>query len=217
MTSLREELQAPRRQPAASELAELCAYLDRQSRVHLAAWVAHAHGPDQYDDHLLLGIADADWHGEHAGALEMGIGGEIPHLEAWLDLFAMSDAEVVRDLGEVLWEREVVPGGRLDPLDFRITWEPLDVTQPAADAFAGLVRGIPGVRRIEGGRERLWKNGDEVRTTSRMFVGFDERRPHDFQQIESAIRASGVATTNFGISADLPNDPRVRTAVLYER
>jgi hypothetical protein len=222
MTStLREGLCTPRRDPDAFRVVELRAFLDGQSRIHLAGWVSHEHrlgnGEVDHDDHLLLGIDDADWQRDGLWALELGLNYfELPTLDAWLDLFSMAEAADVRRIGSVLWEREAEPSPELDPLDYTLTWEPLELEADAVAAFAGLVRHVPGVVRIEACRERLWKADEERRVETRLFVGFDERRPHDFEQIRSAMSEAGIDNRTFGISASLPSGPQ-RTAVLYER
>lgn len=222
MTSLRENLHPPRREIAADELERLRAYLDGQSRIRLAAFASHEHhgpgGAVDYDEHLLLGVADADYEGEHVRALDRGIEREIVGVHAWFDLFALSDADAVRGLAEVLWERNESPAGELDPLEFRLTWEPLDVSEAAVAAVAEHVRAIGGVRRVEAGRERLWKNGREVAAEVCFYVDFAIRRPNDFELLEDALRDAGaVPATSWQLSAGLPGDGRVRTAVLYAR
>jgi hypothetical protein len=221
VTTLREGLGAPRRALRADELARLRSYLDRQGRIRLAAWASHEHtGPGgvDHDDHLLLGVPDADFEGVHAQALDRGLEHELPGIHAWLDLFALSDVDAVRAFADVLWERGEAPAGDLDPLEFRLTWEPLEAPAAAVAAFARLVGGLPGVERVEGCLERLWKNERLVETETQLHVAFSERRPDDFDLIRGAVVESGVsASAGSSITAALPRDDRVRTAVLYAR
>lgn len=129
----------------------------------------------------------------------------------------MTDAVTVRKSFEVLWERDGRPLDDLDPLDFRFSWEPLEVPEPAAAAFAGLLRHLPLVRRVEATVERLWKNGSELRSNAQFYVEFIERRPHDFEHVSNAAREAGIALRRFGMTAGRPWDDRIRTAVLFER
>lgn len=216
MSTLRQGLLPPRREMPADDLARLQAYLDGQSRIHLAAWATHDHGADAIDDHVLLGVDDADLRGDDAWALEFGLMIEVPHPHpGWVDPFAMSEAETVKAFADVVWERHGEPSVELDPLDFRFTWEPLDVPASNTAAFRDLVAIVRGLVRVEAGTERLWKNGNEMRCSLRYFLDFDHREPRDFDRIGSALREAGIPAG--AMSAGLPREGQAVTAVLYER
>jgi hypothetical protein len=219
--TLRGGLCFPQRELDPATAGRLRAFLDGQRRIHLAAWVGHEHerpgGVADYDDHLLLGIDDADWQCGDLRALDLGLSSfELPAVHAWIDLFALRDAETVRETAVVLWEREPPASPELDPLDYRITWAPLELEAGVAAAFAELVRGVPGVVRIEAGWERLWKGETERLAERTFFVEFDERQPQDFEQLKHAMREAGIDTRNFAMTAALPAGGE-QTAVLYER
>jgi hypothetical protein len=209
---MRDQLDAPTESIPDPELLRVRAFLDEQSRVDLAVWVRHAQtGPQGpvYDHHLVLGVADDDYSTGDMGALEFGIG--IPHV-GWLDIFPLSEVDALRPFGTVVWSRDELPRTG-DPLDFRLTWEPLRVEPDVNNAFADRVRLVEGVTRIEAAIQRLWKDGSEVRHSSHLFVDFHARRPHDFAQIRSAANEAGVVIN--GITAGAPN-PDVQTTILYE-
>jgi hypothetical protein len=115
VTTLREGLVPPRHELPAPDAEALRRYLDGQRRVRLACWVGHDHGATR-DDHLLLGIDDADWRGGDLRALDLGLEHDLPSVHAWIDLFALSDADTARALGDVVWERSGEPSPALDPL-----------------------------------------------------------------------------------------------------
>lgn len=214
---MREGLDAPTEAIAAEELAAIRSYLDSQARIDLAIWVRHEQqgvdGP-QYDHHLMLGIADDDYAAGDMWALMVGIELRLRQ-PGWLDLFPLSEVEALRPLGTVVWERGARPRNG-DSLDFRFTYEPLEVDDEVAQAFAELVRVIDGVERIEGTLERLWHDDDEVEQTIQLHLGFRHRRPHDFEQVESAAREAGLTAPRMSMSAGLPTRPQVRTSTLYE-
>ena len=210
---MREGVDAPTESIPDEDLARVRSFLDAQSRVDVAVWVRHRHtGPEgvMYDHHLMLGLADDDCASGDMGALEVGIG--IPR-PGWLDVFPLSEVEALRSFGTVVWERDDGPRTG-DPLDFRFTWEPLQLEPEAVDAFATLVAAVEGVARIEGAIERLWKNGSEIRHSAHLYIDFRDRRPHDFERIENAAREAGLSI--HGTSAGLPNRSDVRTSTLYE-
>jgi hypothetical protein len=208
---MRDGLHAPAESIPQQDLERIRSFLDRQSRIDLAVWVMHeqqgAEGP-LYDHHLMLGVDDD--RSNDLGALELGI--EIPQ-PGWLDVFPLSEVELLRSLGAVVWERGHAPRAG-DPLDFRITWEPLEPEASVVEALRKLVRVVDGLVRIDGAVERLWKNGAEVRRANQLYLEFERRRPHDFEQIGSAARGAGLDV--HGMSAGLPADPRIRTSTLYE-
>jgi hypothetical protein len=212
---MRDGLAPPTESLPDEDLDGIRSYLDSQARVDLAVWVRHAHqGPDGpgYDHHLMLGVADDDYATGDMLALEVGIGLRQP---GWLDIFPLSEVQALRPFGTVVWERGSRPRSG-DPLDFRLTWEPLETEREVAKAFADLVRVVDGVARVEAALERLCKNGDEVRRAICLYLDFRYRRPYDFEQIQNAAREAGLTAPNVSMSAGLPSDPAVRTATLYE-
>jgi hypothetical protein len=210
---MRDGLDAPTLQLPVDNVAEVGAFLDGQSLIDLAVWVRHeqqgVEGP-LYDHHLMLGIPEDGYETGDPWALEVGI--EIPQ-PGWLDIFPLAEVEALRSFGTVLWERGGGPRGG-DPLDYRLTWEPLRLDRDVAAAFARLVRNVGAMSRIEGAVERLWKNGAEVRRSPQLYLEFAERRPYDFERIRSAAREAALEVG--GMSAGLPRNPRIRTATLYE-
>ena len=214
---MREGLDAPTESMSQEELNGVRSYLDSQARVDLAVWVRHEQqgvdGP-LYDHHLMLGVPDDDYAAGDMWALERGIELRQP---GWLDIFPLSEVAALRAFGTVVWERGDRPRSG-DPLDFRFTWEPLDVNDADAETFAELVRAVEVVDRVEGTVERLWKNGAEIERSVQLFIEFRHRRPHDFEQVQNAARKAGLTPkgVSAGMSAGLPRHPDVRTSKLYE-
>jgi hypothetical protein len=219
---MREGLDPPTADLPPADVEALRAFLDGQRRVDLLVWVRHEQqgvdGP-LYDHHLIFGVADDDYASGDMWALELGM--PVPGLQfdgpTWSDIFPLSEVEELKTFGTVVWERDPARATDGDPLDFHLTSEPLEVTADAIGAFAALVGALPTVDRVEADCQRLWNNGAEQSATARFFVQFSERRPHDFDQIQRAIRDAGLQTTSSSLTASLPNDDSARTMVLYER
>jgi hypothetical protein len=216
---MHEGLTAPTEDVAPETLTRMREFLDQQRAIALAVWVRHEQqgidGP-LYDHHTMLGVDDQLYADTDLWALERGIrlSAFVP---GWLDLFPLSEVEALRPVGQVLWERAASLGADLDPLDFRFTWEPLEVQEHAAASFANVARGLPELRRVEASRELLWKNGHTVQVRASFWLDFVQRRPGDFDGVKRALRESGISPREFSITAELPRVERVRTAVLYER
>ena len=102
-----------------------------------------------YDHHLMLGVDDDRYEAGDMAALERGIETECS-LPGWVDVFPLTEVQQLRGFGSVLWERSGDPDEALDPLDFRSTWEPIDVSSQSLETFAGLLsNAAPAVVRVE--------------------------------------------------------------------
>jgi hypothetical protein len=148
-------------------------------------------------------------------ALELGM--PLPALQfgepQWIpDIFALSEVETLRAVGTVLWEG----GDGADPLDFKLTYEPLEVDAEALGRFADLVAAEPGIRGVYGTRERLWEGDEEIRQSNHLYVDAEGVRVA-LSIVGDAARAAGLVSDGaFGASLAVPPDPQVRTATLYE-
>jgi hypothetical protein len=188
----------------------LRAFFDTQSRVKLAVWVRH----EQQDHHLMLGVDDGDFATGDMWALELGL--RLPPLQfegpTWIpDIFPLSEVEALRSFATVVWQGSPTGG---DPLDYRLTWEPLDAAPDARERFAALVAAEPSIRRVVGTRRRLWDAGDEVEATDQLFVEADDLR-HAVASVHDAARTAHVVSTRFETTLGPPRDPRVTVATIY--
>ena len=217
--STRSGLVAPTETVPQEDLARMREYLDVQSPIALAVWVRHGHpgsdGPG-FDHHTMLGVADERFDRGDMQAFEYGIERECS-FPGWLDVYPCSEVEPLRSFGHVLWEREGSAADGLDPLDFRSTWEPLQIRSSQEEAFAGLMRRVSGVRRVEAAVWQLWKGDRQLDTSVQFHLDFSERRPHDFEEVRRALDEAGIRAPSTSMTAGLSTDDRVRTAVIYAR
>ena len=219
---MRDGLDAPTLQLPPEDVHDLRALFDGQSRVKLAVWVRHEQqgvsGP-LYDHHLMLGVDDDDWATGEMWALELGL--PLPGLRfeqpMWApDIFPLSEVEALSTFGTVIWEHDPETATGDDPLDFRLTYEPVSVDRNAVARFGALLAVEGGIRRVVATLQRLWKGDGEVERQTSLFVDADGVR-HALSIVRDAAQSTGVLTTTaFSSSLGLPRDPRVRTATLYE-
>ena len=208
---MRDGLAAPALELPAADVESLWAFFDTQSRVKLAVWVLH----EQQDHHLMLGVEDDDFAAGDMWALELGL--RVPPLRfdgpTWIpDIFPLSEVEALRSLGTVLWEGSPADG---DPLEYRLTWEPLDAEAGPRGEFARLVAAEPAIRRVVATRRRLWKRNDEVEATDQLFVEADDLR-NAVSSVHNAAKTSNIVLTRFETTLGPPRDPRVHAATIYE-
>jgi hypothetical protein len=201
-------------------LEAIRAFLDGQSRVKAAAWARHEepgpNGPQAPDHHILLAVDDLDWETGDIRALDEAIA--LPYLDiggpTWRDFFPLSELPDVRRFATMLWE-QTTPGD--DPLDYRLTWEPLEVEAATAAKFAELLRPKPEIRRVEATRERLWNGQNEERSSVGLYVDAEPTVRGALESARRAARDAGVLVTpNHSATLGLPRDERVHTATLYE-
>jgi hypothetical protein len=218
---MRDGFDAPQLQLPAEDVRALGEFFDGQSRVQLAVWVRHEQrgvdGP-LYDHHLVLGIDDEDYASCDVWALELGM--PVPGLRfsepQWLDIFPLSEVEQLRSFA-VVWEHDPERSTGDDPLDYRLTWEPYEADPRAAARFVEHLRSKPGIRRVEGAYERLWKGSTEVRTGVALYVDAEPTVRNALSIATDTARDTGlIDASNQRASLGLPRDERVRTATLYE-
>ena len=191
---MREGLDAPAFELPPTNVQEIRAFLDGQSRFKLAVWVRHeqlgADGP-MYDHHLLLAVDDEDWETGDMRALEDGM--RLPGLDTrektWIDIYPLSEVRAVCAFGTILWE-QTSPGD--DPLDYRFTFESFAPDPGAVERFASLVASVAPVRCVGADVVRLWKGDDQIDSHVRLLVdapfGADVLR-----SVVDAARASVLA------------------------
>ena len=220
LIDMRRPLHPPTEFPSVEEVARARAYLDGQSPIDLAVWVRHEQrgvdGP-LYDHHVLLGLADNNYEHGEPDAILFGVEREMGYLGGWTDLFPLSEVETLRDVAHILWERGGRPIEGLDPLNFRWTFEPVELSAESLAAFRGLLAVVPAVTRVEATHQRLLKDDREQWETTTLFIGWDmELGPvhNALTLVGSAAREAGIPFQ--GSSAGLPKDPRVQTSVLFE-
>lgn len=217
---MREGLDAPTHELPAETVEEIRAYLDGQSRFRLAIWVRHEQqgvdGP-LYDHHLGLAVDDEDWETGDMRALDAGqrVPLHVPE-PTWIDIAPLSEVEPLRSFGTILWE-QMSPGP--DPLDYRITHEPVVVAAEALTAFRSLVPAVaPEVVRVTATRSRLWKGESEIEDDTNLFVACNFDRlspPGPLGVVQEAARRAGIAHS--GGSLERPAEPPPYATVLYEK
>jgi hypothetical protein len=217
---MREELDAPTFELSAENLQAIRAYLDGQSRFRLALWVRHEQqgvdGP-LYDHHLVLAVDDADWETGDMRALDAGLRVPLHTTEpTWIDICPVAETTALRSFGTVLWEQKA-PGP--DPLDYRFTHEPVDVSAEAVKAFGSAVRTVaPEVVRVTATRSRLWKGETEVDddTTLHVACWFDRLSPPGpLKAVQEAAREAGIPHTSG--SLERPAGPPSYATLLYDK
>jgi hypothetical protein len=135
----------------------------------------------------------------------------------WLDICPLSEVEQLRSFAAVLWEHDPERSTGDDPLDYRLTWEPYEADPRAAARFVEHLRSKPGIRRVEGAYERLWKGSTEVRTGVALYVDAEPTVRNALSIATDTARDTGlIDASNQSASLGLPRDERVRTATLYE-
>jgi hypothetical protein len=209
VTTLREGLCPPLVEPPADAVERLAAFLDAQSRIHVAAWMSHAHGAD-HDQHLLFGIEERDWRASDLVALEHGLEHDVVGFPAWLDLFSLADADVVREHGAVLWE-QASPGA--DPLDYRFTYEPFLPTSAASGRFAARLDAVAAIRCVGATVQKLW-NGDEL-VEERVQLFVDAPVPANVLEIAAGAARDTILTGRSNYACQLGR-PRDGATILYE-
>lgn len=209
MTTLRDGLRAPVVEPPAALVRQLATFLDGQSRIRLAAWMGHEHGPD-VDEHLLFGIDDRDWRESDLRALGHGLEREVVGFHAWLDVFSVVDAAAVCGDGIVLWE-QTSPGR--DPLDYRYTYEPLDPAPALLARFGVLLEAEPAIRGVAGMVQKLWKGDVLLEESVQLAVDAGSFAPA-LAVVDAAARDTIlVGCRNHGSTLGPPSDDMAR---LYE-
>ena len=219
---MRGGFDAPQVHLPPEDVRALGEFFDAQSRVQLAVWVRHEQrgvaGP-LYDHHLVLGVDDQDYASGDMWALELGM--PLPGLyfsePRWVDIFPVSEVEQLRSVAAVVWEHDPERSTGDDPLDYRLTWEPYEADPRAAARFVELLRSTPGIRRVEGAYERLWKGQTEVQTGVALYVDAEPTVRNALSIATDAARDTGlVDASNRTASLGLPRDERIHTATLYE-
>jgi hypothetical protein len=220
---MRDGLDAPTLQLPAEDVRTLREFFNGQSRIKLAVWVRHEQlgvdGP-LYDHHLMVGVDDSDYDTGDMWALELGM--PVPGLmfsePQWIpDIFRLSEVQALRSFGTVVWEHDPAAATGADPLDYRLTYEPL----PAVDRdelarFGALLAVEPGIRRVDATLQRLWKGDREVERHTNLYVASEAVR-QAVSLVHDAAKSTGVLpTTGFASSLGRPQDPRVHTSTLYE-
>jgi hypothetical protein len=217
---MREGLDAPTLELPAENVDVIQAFLDGQSRFKLALWVPQeqqgSDGP-LFDHHLVLAVDDEDWASGDMRALDAGLRFPL-HLRepTWIDICPVSEAELLRSFGTVLWE-QTSPGA--EALDYRFTHEPVRVSADAIEAFGSLMRAVaPEVLRVTATRSRLWKGETEIEddTTLHVACWFDRLCPPGLlQAVQKAAREAGIPHTSG--SLERPAEPPPYATVLYEQ
>ena len=218
---MRAGLDGPTAELPPEDVADLRAFFDAQSRVKLAVWVRHeqqgADGP-VYDHHLMLGVDDADYEAGDMWALELGI--PLPALRfdgpTWApDIFRLSEVDALRSFGTVVWEHDPETATGDDPLDYRLTWEPVEVGAEARERLGALLASEPGITCVEATRQRLWRGREEIQTSVQLFVDAAGVRLA-VPIVQDAARAAGLATAGgLGVSLGRPWQG-MTTAKVYE-
>jgi hypothetical protein len=194
---MRDGLDAPTFELPAENVADIQAFLDAQSRFKLAVWLRHEQlgvdGP-HHDHHLVLAVEDEDWATGDMQALDAGM--RLPALDTrektWIDIYPVSEVDVLRAFGTVLWE-QTSPGE--DPLNYRLTREPVTVPAEALATFRSLVRSAPDVVRVTATLSRLWKDECEVEHRTSLWVVGDLERsspPGPLGPVLEAAREAGI-------------------------
>jgi hypothetical protein len=219
---MREGLDAPTFELPAEHVERIQAFLDAQSPIKLAVWVRHEQqgvdGP-LYDHHVVLGIDDRVWASGDMRALEQGMQFPYPRVTAplWLDTYPASEVDPLRSFGTILWEQSV-PGS--DPLDYRFTHEPVEVSADALAAFRNVMPAVaPQIVRVTATRLRLWKGETEIEESTNLCAScfFDEMGPPPgpLQAVLDAAREAGIA--HDGGELQRPDETPPDATVLYER
>jgi hypothetical protein len=218
---MREGLDTPTLELRTENVEEIRRFLAGQSRFKLAVWVRHeqrgADGP-LYDHHLVLAVDDGDWANGDMRALDAGV--RLPALDTsentWIDIYPLSEFGALRSFGTVLWE-QAAPGA--DPLDYRFTHEPVNVSADALTTFRSLVRAAaPEVVRVTATRSRLWKGESEVEDSTALCVACDFDRmspPGPLGVVQQAAREAGIAHSG-GSLEHAAEPPPPHATVLYE-
>ncbi len=220
LIDIRRPLHPPTELIPEERLASIRAYLDRQGRIDLAVWVKHEQrgvdGP-LYDHHLMLGMDDAAYDGGHPDAILFGV--EHEGLSAgWVDLFPLSEVETLRELGQVVWERDAPSTEGLDPLDFRWSYEAIPAPDGLAAEVAAAVEGVSTVIRVELTRQRLCKGDREVWTQTRVFVVQDDPRGRPGNVVKTIGELlAPFFPSNRGVGLSRPVDPDIATTTLFDR
>jgi hypothetical protein len=219
---MRDGLDAPTLQLSADDVRAMRAFLDGQSLITLLVWVRHEQqgvdGP-LFDHHLMFGIPDDVCPTCDLWALEENL--PLPPLQfgepTWNDIFPLSEVEELRSFGTVVWEHDAARSTGDDPLDYRFTWEPLEVASDTAQALTAGLSGEAGIARVDAARRRLWKNGVEVGSSIDLYVDASDEARLAVTIVQQAATQSGlVGTAGFSVGRGLPRHDRIRTATVYQ-
>jgi hypothetical protein len=164
---------APAEPLADEDCARAVEYLDQQGRADLAVWVGYRLRAGGGVDHeLVIRLRGRRPGSAERRALFWGVTLDLP-TRCYVGFPTHAEMREARRVGERIWERTGPTPGGLDPLEFRLDYEPVELPADLRASIDQVGRECAAVRRIRLTRSKLLKSGRPVHESVNVSVACD--------------------------------------------
>jgi hypothetical protein len=175
------------------------AFLEGQARFELAVWVGYRTGPGHNADHeLKLRLRGNRPGRDGLRTLFWGVSYSLG-TRCYVGVPTHAEMRKIRRAGELTWERREPPPEGADPLDFRLSREPVELPGALRQQIKAAMEAFPEVHRVRIARTKMWKSDELFRENVVAAVECDGRTtgPGDpvgalAEILRSEFGASGV-------------------------